>query len=77
MEQLAKLNTPNLTIWSIAGSSDHLMQIIPINNLTIGYAPNANLSIKGSANEVSIINRIKLDASYCIKENPKDKNVFN
>ena len=41
------------------------MQISPINNLSIRNAPYANLSIQRSANEVSIINRIKLDASYC------------
>lgn len=55
----------NLTIRGIASSSNHLMQLIPINHLTIRNAPYANLSIKGPTNEVSIINRIKLDASYC------------
>ena len=43
------------------------MQIIPIDHLMIRNAPYPDLGIKWSTNEVSIINRIKLDASYCIK----------
>ena len=54
-----------LTVWSVACRSDHLMKIIPVNYLPIRNAPNTNFCIQRTADEVSIINRIKLNASHC------------
>jgi hypothetical protein len=54
----------NLSIRGIASSSDHFMQIMPINNFTFWNAPDANLFIQGTTNEVSIVDRIELDARH-------------
>lgn len=44
------------------------MQINPINNFMIRDTPYTNLRIQGSTNEVTIIDGIKLDASYCVQQ---------
>lgn len=55
----------HLAIWSVASSSYHFMEITPINNLTITYAPYADLGIKRTTNEVPVIYWVELDACYC------------
>jgi hypothetical protein len=40
------------------------MQIMPINNFTFWNTPYANLFIQGTTNEVSIIDRVELDACH-------------
>jgi hypothetical protein len=42
------------------------MKIIPVNNFMLRNTPNANLRIQGTTDEVSIINRVKMDAGYCV-----------
>ena len=40
------------------------MQIMPINNFTFWNAPDADLFIQRTTNEVSIIDRVELDACH-------------
>uniref|UniRef100_A0A0A9GPM1 Uncharacterized protein n=1 Tax=Arundo donax TaxID=35708 RepID=A0A0A9GPM1_ARUDO len=59
-------NQYTLPVGCIASSSDHLMQIIPINNFTVLNAPNANLFIQRTTDEVSIVNRVELNACHVV-----------
>lgn len=67
-----------LTIRCIAGSCDHLMKIIPVNNLMIWNAPYANFCIQRATDEVIVIHRIKLDASHCVnrKQKPDERKTY-
>lgn len=54
-----------LSVWGVTCSSNHFMQFSPVNYLTIRYVPNADLGVKGTTDEVSIIYWIELNTSHC------------
>lgn len=54
-----------LTIWSVACSCNHFMEVGPVNNKTFWYTPYADLGIKRTADEVPFIYGIELDTCNC------------
>lgn len=55
----------HLAIRGVAGGGNHLVEIIPVYDLTLWYAPYPNLGIKRATDEVPVIYWIELDACHC------------
>jgi hypothetical protein len=54
-----------LSIWLVTQSSYDIPRISPVSYSPVQNIPNADFTIYGTTDEVSLINRVELDTRHC------------